>query len=258
MISLAYGPRHSPPAPRPTERFEQDPAAVICLTGELACGRDGACTSAQIGDVFAGPRLTRHCQEAVTGSAYTPSRCPRAHRALAAAAFLLAAIACDSLGDPDAIERAVGRGFDLTETGTTPFPSRQPTPGLPGHKARHRAAPTALICEAVDLLAQVGRPAPPSELARHCEPTQGETRVLRYLPSNLSAREIADELYLSMNTVKTHQRHLYRKLGARTRTQAVERARALGLLTPSSTTRADRATARAPSVFARAEGATNE
>ncbi|HJY03102.1 MAG TPA: LuxR C-terminal-related transcriptional regulator, partial [Streptosporangiaceae bacterium] len=45
-----------------------------------------------------------------------------------------------------------------------------------------------------------------------------------------SAREIAGELYLSVNTVKTHQRHLYQKLGARSRTQAVERARTLGLL----------------------------
>ena len=63
--------------------------------------------------------------------------------------------------------------------------------------------------------------------------TQGETRVLQYLPTNLSAREIADELYLSVNTVKTHQRHLYAKLGARSRTQAVEEARALGLLAPA-------------------------
>jgi ATP/maltotriose-dependent transcriptional regulator MalT len=62
--------------------------------------------------------------------------------------------------------------------------------------------------------------------------TNGETRVLHYLPSNLSAREIAGELYLSVNTVKTHQRHLYQKLGARSRTQAVEQARALGLLAP--------------------------
>src|ERR1700744_4004748 len=45
--------------------------------------------------------------------------------------------------------------------------------------------------------------------------TRGEARVLRYLPTNLSAREIADELYLSVNTIKTHQRHLYQKLGAR-------------------------------------------
>jgi len=57
--------------------------------------------------------------------------------------------------------------------------------------------------------------------------------VLHYLPTNLSAREIAGELYLSVNTVKTQQRHLYqKKLGARSRTQAVEQARALGLLAP--------------------------
>ena len=64
--------------------------------------------------------------------------------------------------------------------------------------------------------------------------TYGETRVLRYLPTNLSAREIACELYVSVNTVKTHQRHLYQKLGARSRSQAVERARSLGLLAPSA------------------------
>ena len=64
--------------------------------------------------------------------------------------------------------------------------------------------------------------------------THGETRVLQYLPTNLSAREIADDLYLSVNTVKTHQRHLYQKLGACSRTQAVEKARALGLLAPSA------------------------
>jgi DNA-binding NarL/FixJ family response regulator len=64
--------------------------------------------------------------------------------------------------------------------------------------------------------------------------THGETRVLHYLPTNLSAPEIADELCLSVNTVKTHQRHLYQKLGARSRTQAVEKARALGLLAPIS------------------------
>jgi DNA-binding CsgD family transcriptional regulator len=63
--------------------------------------------------------------------------------------------------------------------------------------------------------------------------THGETRVLHYLPTNLSAREIARELFLSVNTIKTHQRHLYAKLGARNRSQAVERARALGLLAPA-------------------------
>jgi ATP/maltotriose-dependent transcriptional regulator MalT len=64
--------------------------------------------------------------------------------------------------------------------------------------------------------------------------TRGEIRVPRYLPTNLSAPEIAGELYVSPNTVRTHQRHLYQKLGARSRSQAVERARAFGLLAPSS------------------------
>jgi LuxR family transcriptional regulator, maltose regulon positive regulatory protein len=41
------------------------------------------------------------------------------------------------------------------------------------------------------------------------------------------------EVYLSVNTVKTHMRHLYGKLGAHRREQAVQRARALGLLAPS-------------------------
>jgi LuxR family transcriptional regulator, maltose regulon positive regulatory protein len=49
----------------------------------------------------------------------------------------------------------------------------------------------------------------------------------------LSAPEIADQLYLSVNTVKTHMRHVYDKLGAHRRHEAVERARTLGLLAPS-------------------------
>ena len=48
----------------------------------------------------------------------------------------------------------------------------------------------------------------------------------------LSAPEIADEMYLSVNTVKTHLRHLYDKLGVHRRHEAVEQARALGLLAP--------------------------
>jgi LuxR family maltose regulon positive regulatory protein len=57
--------------------------------------------------------------------------------------------------------------------------------------------------------------------------------VLRYLPTNLSTPEIARELSLSINTVRTHTRHVFAKLGVHRRTDAVTRARALGLLTPS-------------------------
>jgi LuxR family transcriptional regulator, maltose regulon positive regulatory protein len=63
-----------------------------------------------------------------------------------------------------------------------------------------------------------------------------EIRVLRYLPTNLSTPEIAHELSLSVHTVRTHIRHLFAKLGAHGRTEAVTRARALGLLAPSGRT----------------------
>ena len=74
----------------------------------------------------------------------------------------------------------------------------------------------------------------PSGPPRLSEPlSQAEARVLRYLPTKLSAPEIADEMYLSVNTVKTHLRHLYDKLGVHRRHEAVEQARALGLLARS-------------------------
>jgi LuxR family maltose regulon positive regulatory protein len=60
---------------------------------------------------------------------------------------------------------------------------------------------------------------------------------LRYLPTNLRAPEIAAELFVSLNTIRTHMRHVYTKLGVHNRGDAVERARALGLLAPPSRTR---------------------
>jgi len=58
--------------------------------------------------------------------------------------------------------------------------------------------------------------------------------VLRYLPTQLTRPEIANELFVSDNTVSTHMRHLYAKLGVHNRREAVDRARALGLLAPSA------------------------
>ena len=60
--------------------------------------------------------------------------------------------------------------------------------------------------------------------------TDRELLVLRYLTSTLSNAEIASELYLSVNTIKTHQRMIYRKLGADGRRDAVRRARELRVL----------------------------
>jgi LuxR family maltose regulon positive regulatory protein len=57
-----------------------------------------------------------------------------------------------------------------------------------------------------------------------------ELEVLRLLPSRLSQREIAAELFVSFNTIRTHTRVIFSKLGVSSRTEAVARARELGLL----------------------------
>jgi len=60
--------------------------------------------------------------------------------------------------------------------------------------------------------------------------TPAELRLLRLLPTHLSFPEIADQLIVSTNTVKTQARSIYRKLGSSSRSEAVECARAAGLL----------------------------
>ena len=65
------------------------------------------------------------------------------------------------------------------------------------------------------------------------DPSPAEVAVLRGLASGLSRREIGAQLYISLNTVKTHTRELYRKLDATTRSEAIARAAALGLLETS-------------------------
>jgi LuxR family transcriptional regulator, maltose regulon positive regulatory protein len=146
---------------------------------------------------------------------------------------LLEAIARDALDDPAAAGRALECALDLAEPdGLLLFFTLQPAPALLERHARHRTAHPSLIAEILDLLAGKG-PAPPAGLQAPLEPlSSSEIRVLRYLPTNLSQPEIANELHVSRHTVRTHMSHLYAKLGTHSRTGAVERARALGLLAP--------------------------
>jgi LuxR family transcriptional regulator, maltose regulon positive regulatory protein len=198
----------------------------------------GERTSGHLGEVFAGSQSAQH--ELQAAAALTPmldGSVPWVHRVRMAAAFLLGAMSRDVLDDPDAVRPALQRALDLAEADQLLLPLLTPqTPGPPEHRAPHPAAPKTSISDVVGLLAQASGPmAPPAEPTLPGQAlTRCEARVLRYLPTNLSTREIARELYLSANTVKTHQRHLYQKLGASSRTEAVERARALGLLPPSS------------------------
>jgi LuxR family maltose regulon positive regulatory protein len=60
--------------------------------------------------------------------------------------------------------------------------------------------------------------------------TDREREVLGYLPTHLYQHEIAAAMYVSINTVKTYLRCIYRKIGAATRAEAVAIARTNGLL----------------------------
>jgi LuxR family maltose regulon positive regulatory protein len=60
--------------------------------------------------------------------------------------------------------------------------------------------------------------------------TDSERAVLCFLPSHMTNEEISQALFLSINTVKTHLRSAYRKLGVSSRREAIARARRLGLL----------------------------
>ena len=66
------------------------------------------------------------------------------------------------------------------------------------------------------------------------ELSERELTVLRLLSSQLSLRQIGNELYVSLNTIKTHTRNIYGKLRVGSREQAVARARELGLLRRST------------------------
>ena len=60
--------------------------------------------------------------------------------------------------------------------------------------------------------------------------SEREQEVLQLIAEGLTNPEIAARLFLALNTVKAHARNIYGKLGVHSRTQAVARARALGVL----------------------------
>jgi LuxR family transcriptional regulator, maltose regulon positive regulatory protein len=153
----------------------------------------------------------------------------------AAQAFVLEAIALDALGETTAAGRALERALELAgPDGALPLFLLYPARGLLERQAGHHPAHAAMIAESLRLLASQVT-GPPAGHRPLLEPLRdSEVRVLRYLPTNLTLPEIARELRVSHNTVKTHIRSLYTQLGAHRRAEAVDRARALGLLAPAA------------------------
>jgi LuxR family transcriptional regulator, maltose regulon positive regulatory protein len=158
-------------------------------------------------------------------------------RSWLAEAFLLEAIARDAVDDPAAAGSALERALDLAEAdGSLMWFLMHPAPDLLRRHTQRGTAHAALLTEILDLLSGNRLPAPPARSRPAPEPLSGsELRVLRYLPTHLTAPEIASALSVSTSTVKTHMRNVYAKLGAHSRAEAVQRARTLSLLAPAHT-----------------------
>jgi LuxR family maltose regulon positive regulatory protein len=142
---------------------------------------------------------------------------------------VVGAIVRTGLDEPHDVQRALDRYLDIADPGDT-IPSVLLC-AFPGGLEENAYSLTndGDVSDFSGLSAEqagsTGEPLlPPEQL------TESETRVLRYLPTNLSAPEIARELCVSTNTIKTHLRHLYTKLGVHRRQEAVYRARGLRIL----------------------------
>ena len=166
-------------------------------------------------------------------SAGTPDGSPSAMalRGWLVQSLLLEAIMRNDVGDGAAAGRALDRALELAEHDRVLLPFLvEPVPELLERHARSRTAYADVIAEIFDLLDAIKASRPPGSLSLREPLTEAETRVLRLLATDLSKREIGAELYLSVNTIKTHVKHIYAKLDTHTRRQTVERARDLGLL----------------------------
>jgi LuxR family maltose regulon positive regulatory protein len=150
-----------------------------------------------------------------------------------AEAWLLDALALDFLAEHEAAAHSLERALDLAE----PAGLRRIVvshgsaigPLLRRHIRRGTAHP-AMVGDAVETIERRGRPGPrPSAIL--AEPlSEREQAILGYLPSLMSNQEIAGTMMISVNTVKTHLKAIYRKLDAPGRREAVQRGRELALI----------------------------
>jgi LuxR family maltose regulon positive regulatory protein len=147
--------------------------------------------------------------------------------------LLFNALAHSLLAEEPEAQASVERALDLAEPDGLIIPflwvdCRDLLERHPRHHTSHGAFLTMILDALSGRSVERGRPGSPD-----VDLSETELRVLRFLPTNLTAGEIASEIYVSVNTVKTHMRNIYTKLNAHSRGEAVECARELGLLSRS-------------------------
>jgi LuxR family maltose regulon positive regulatory protein len=164
---------------------------------------------------------------------------------------LAGGLAAEHYGDLREAEMVMARSLVLYRRGQAPVETANALLRLAGVHRRqgHDAVANDEIDEAAMLVRSCPDPGPrirrrlsQSQARAHArarstrrpirveELSEGELRVLRLLASELTQREIGAELYLSLNTIKSHTRSIFRKLGASSRDEAVAQARDLELI----------------------------
>jgi LuxR family transcriptional regulator, maltose regulon positive regulatory protein len=150
-----------------------------------------------------------------------------------AEAWLIDALALDALADHDAAAQSLERALDLAgPAGLRRLIVAQGSsvrPLLRRH-VRHGTSHPAIVGEALDALEHRSGRADRAPVLLAAPLSDREQAILRYLPTMMSNQEIAGELYVSVNTVKTHLKAIYRKLDVAGRRDAVRRGRQLGLM----------------------------
>jgi LuxR family transcriptional regulator, maltose regulon positive regulatory protein len=150
-----------------------------------------------------------------------------------AEAWLIDALALDALAERDAASRSLERALDLAEpAGLSRVIVAQGNSlrSLLRRHVRHGTAHPAIVAQVLEALEHRGGPRHRAGVPLGAPLSDREQTVLRLLPTMMSNQEIAGELYVSVNTVKTHLKTIYRKLGAAGRRDAVRRGRELGLM----------------------------
>jgi len=142
--------------------------------------------------------------------------------------LLLKAEALSALGEDDKALEVLEHALEIGRTAgyVRSFLDR----GQPVRELLEKARPTEYVQA---LLAVFKKPVPPGRKATQSliDPlSERELDVLRLLPTNLTSPEMAEALYIGVNTVRSHIKSIYSKLGVHKRSEAVSNAKELGLL----------------------------